>query len=88
MRCKFWCDSVVQHPDYDPPVATIVMRAVYGGSPENDAFFAATPSGTLELGVVRPESAASLVIGAEYYLDITPVASSDRLTADDVQHEG
>lgn len=50
----------------------IKANAVYGGSEENDKYFAATPSGELELGVLNASAAKQLVVGQEYYLDLTP----------------
>jgi hypothetical protein len=54
----------------------IVMRAVYGNSDpnhENTKFFNYTPSGTLDMGIVKGESGAYFEPGKEYYLDFTKV---------------
>lgn len=50
----------------------VKLTAVYGDSPENKAFFAATPSGSVELAVVKEEVAAQFELGKEYYVDFTP----------------
>lgn len=71
VRCKFRCDSVTrkvgsaQHPflyDY-------TFSVVYNGSPENVAFWAYTPSGTLTISAVKLDQFEP---GREYYLDLTP----------------
>jgi hypothetical protein len=51
----------------------VKLTAVYGDSPENKAFFAATPSGVVEMSVVKPEVAAAFELGKEYYVDFVPV---------------
>lgn len=50
----------------------VKLTAVYGDSPENKAFFAATPSGNVEMAMVKPEVAAAFELGKEYYVDFTP----------------
>ena len=52
----------------------IVLQVVTSGSDENEAFFAATPCGTLDLSVLRPDVVALLEPGAEYYVSIEPVS--------------
>ncbi len=51
----------------------VKLQAVYGDNPENKAFFQSTPSGTVDLNVVKPEVADAFVLGAEYYVDFIPV---------------
>lgn len=53
------------------PTATIVMCPVYGGSPENDAFFAATPAGEIKFSTVNLAAASAFPAGAEIYADFT-----------------
>jgi hypothetical protein len=84
-RTKFVCNSVTesvgsaQNPEtkqWEPALQkTISLSPVYGnGDPkhENSKFWAATPSGRLELGVINLAAAAIFVPGKEYYVDITP----------------
>jgi hypothetical protein len=55
-------------------VNTIEMSPVYGNNDpehENSKFWAATPSGKLELGVIPEEVGNVFEIGKEYYIDIT-----------------
>ena len=40
--------------------------------PENEAFYAATPSGEIELSTVSEAAAAAFVPGQAYYVDFTP----------------
>lgn len=51
---------------------TIKLWVVTGGSDENKEFFASTPTGSIELGVVRLEAAAAFELNKEYYVDFTP----------------
>src|SRR5262245_60528566 len=53
-------------------VVTISLQPVVGGSDENKEFFASTPSGNIELRILRPEAVDWFVKGKEYYVDFTP----------------
>lgn len=56
-------------------MANIKLQAVYGtGSPENERFWEATPSGQVTLSVINPEAAEAFALGKEYYLDFTPAS--------------
>lgn len=70
-RCKFKCEQMTKRTGWGGCefVYEFQFRVVIDGSPENKAFFAATPSGTLNVGVL---SAEHFQVGAEYYLDVTP----------------
>ena len=54
------------------PVATVVLLPVYGGSAENDAFFAATPTGKIEFNAANLAAAAPFKEGQAFYVDFTP----------------
>lgn len=62
-------------PDYKRPIhvekRTLNFTPVYSDQPgtENKTFWDATPSGSLQLGVVNPEAWKHFEIGKEYYLD-------------------
>ena len=62
-------------PDLSKPVKTELRSLhfvpVYSGSEENDAFFAATPSGSVVLGLVRPDVWQQFELEHAYYLDFT-----------------
>lgn len=60
-----------QGPAYD-----LTFSAVYHNDDpkhENSRFWAYTPSATFEVKTVNPAVADKLVVGKEYYVDITPV---------------
>lgn len=69
VRAKFKVDGVSEVPDSGHQ---ITMSAVTSGSEENEAFFRATPAGSLTFQCVHPEAAAQFEAGQEYYLDISP----------------
>ena len=52
---------------------TLNFTPVYGaGSEENKAFWDATPTGSLQLGVVNQDAWSCFELGKDYYLDFTP----------------
>ncbi len=70
IRCKFECVSVTKRKGW---VANQILYdaeflAVMSGSEENKAFFAATPSGKLNVATVVPDV---FEVGKSYYLDVT-----------------
>jgi predicted ATP-grasp superfamily ATP-dependent carboligase len=70
----------VYHPStekYGPGVwHAVVLQAVINGSEENKQFYAATPSGEIKMSMVRADTAAQFPIGAEVYVDFTPIDNS------------
>ena len=52
---------------------TIELFPVSSGTEENKAFFASTPSGRIELGVVNLDAAKEFELNKEYYVDFTSV---------------
>lgn len=68
-------DETGKHTGYKPgTMHTIRLTPVYGnGDPnhENTKFWQASPSGSIEFGWINEEAAKQLVIGKEYYIDIT-----------------
>ena len=54
----------------------VKLAPVYGDSPENKAFFDATPGGTIEMQVVHPGGAGQFPINAEFYVDFTQATKS------------
>lgn len=71
-RCKFVCNSVEKRTaGYNgvPFVYSARFSPVYGGCPENEQFYAATPSGSIEIGTVRD---AVFEPGKSYFIDFTP----------------
>ena len=65
-------------PDYTKPELvekrTLNFTPVYSDKPgtENKTFWDASPSGSLQLGVVNQEAWKHFVLNKEYYLDFTP----------------
>lgn len=72
--------SQVQNPDtklWEPvELRTIVLSPVYGGNDpadsENRKFWAATPSGSIQLGTVNPAAWQTFKLDGEYYVDFIP----------------
>lgn len=62
---------------YPIELCTIILSPVYSSDPnnENHAFWEATPSGKIELGVVNAEAVKDFDLGNEYYIDFTPVVT-------------
>lgn len=70
MRAKFHVDSVTHHA-YG---RSVKMSAVHDGSPENNQFAQATPSGILEMYISNPAALDFLEPNKDYYLDFSPAA--------------
>lgn len=71
VRCKFRCNEVVKRLGWqkdNPFIYSAKFSAVTDDSPENKNFFAATPSGQLEVSTMKEDL---FEIGKSYYLDIT-----------------
>ncbi len=64
--------------DYSDAAFTIVetrtlkLSVVSSGSDENKRFFQSTPTGSLELSMVSPDTWGHFKLNGEYYLDFTP----------------
>ena len=56
-------------------VQTIRLIPVAGSSEENKAFFASTPSGSIDLGTINIEAARQFDLNKEYYVDFTPATA-------------
>jgi hypothetical protein len=71
VRAKFTCNSIRY---YAYGERELCFDAVYDdGTPENQRFSKATPSGTLTITVDNPSAAAFFIPGKQYYLDFTAV---------------
>ena len=70
-RCKFECVSVTKRKGWGghPLVHDAEFLAVTSGSEENKTFFAATPTGKLNVATVVPDM---FEVGKSYFLDISP----------------
>lgn len=80
VRAKFYVNEITRRKHWDRAkgdVFTVKMTPVTDGSEENKAFYAATPSGSIELGTVNQAAAESLSLDAEFYVDFTPVPKAE-----------
>jgi len=69
VRAKFVCNSIKQ---YAYGGRELSFDAVYDdGTPENQRFSKATPSGSLTMLVNNPPAAEFFILGKAYYLDFT-----------------
>lgn len=74
VRAKFVVNSITRTLHWDKAkgeIATIKLYPVTSGSEENKSFYAATPSGSIELGTVNQLAADAFELGKEYYVDFT-----------------
>ena len=73
VRAKFTVQSITRQKGWGghAEVQTIRLQPVGGGNEEDKKFFASTPSGQVELGVVTAEAGNYFELGASYYLDFT-----------------
>lgn len=69
MRAKF---SVVSVKEYGYGGKEAELSAVHSGSPEDNQFAKATPSGSIKMTVDNPVAKDFLVPGKSYYVDFTP----------------
>lgn len=71
VRCKM---IVVSKTTYQGALGVgVKLQAVWGDdSPENKAFFDATPSGEITVHVRKAEVGDSFELGKTYYVDFTP----------------
>ena len=79
IRCKFRMTEQKNTIGYwdgaEAIMATVKMIAVHSEDPDdpNKAFWDATPHGEFLMGTVNPAAIRELVVGKEYYIDLTPV---------------
>lgn len=69
-RCKMRLESVVGN---EWGGVKAFFRCAYGNNPEDNQFAKATPVGQAEFVIDNPAASQGLVIGREYYFDITEV---------------
>lgn len=69
VRCKF---KLVEKTECSGGGWRLRFTAVYNGSSENDKFFKATPSGSLEFTWITKDGAEQFIVDKEYYIDISP----------------
>ena len=67
IRAKFICESKTATESG----ISVKLAPVTGGSIENESFFKWTPFGSLEMGLLSPDTAA-FEPGKSYYVDLSP----------------
>lgn len=75
VRAKFTVDAKRETLHWQKDKGTLVtveMSPVMSGSPENVAFYEATPGGKIELGTLNGDAAKAFELGKSYYVDFTP----------------
>jgi hypothetical protein len=75
IRCKFRCQSVRKFQSWNGKrmLYEAEFNVVMDGSEENEAFFEATPSGTLKVATYKEDH---FPVGAEFYVDIVPIENA------------
>ena len=68
VRAKFKVESVSNTVNG----ASIELKPVTCGSPENESFFKWTPWGDIKIGTINAAAAEQFKPGTEFYVDFTP----------------
>lgn len=69
-RCLFTVESITHFPSY----SQAKLAARYDLSiPEDQRFYAATPSGDISITFNTPRAVEALVPGAKFYVDFSPL---------------
>lgn len=77
IRAKFKVVSVELFAATISPSARVKLAPEYDhGIPEDQSFAKATPSGSFEMHTTNPAVLHLLQPGAEFYIDLTPVADA------------
>lgn len=74
VRAKFKVESITRQKHWDKTkgdIISIKLDPVVGGSSENAEFYAATPSGSINLSTLNEQAGNQFDLGAEYYIDFT-----------------
>lgn len=78
VRAKFKVVSITRQSHWDKAkgeIQTVKLQPVTGNSPENADFYAATPSGQIELATINKAAGDQFKLDGEYYVDFTAVES-------------
>ena len=71
MRVRLKCECLEVQPK-EGGGAEVYLAPVHDLDGENARFFAATPWGSINLGVLSPTAAAQFKEGQRYYVDFVP----------------
>jgi hypothetical protein len=74
VRAKFTAISVTKRTGWGehPFVYDVSLRPVSGTTEENKAFYAASPSGSIEISTLNEAAANQFQPGVEYYVTFEP----------------
>lgn len=72
IRAKFSVVAIL--PVKGTTSSRVELAPVYADTPENKAFWNATPAGLIQLEIVKQDTANRFVVGGEYYVDFIPAA--------------
>lgn len=78
VRAKFVVQTITQSQGWgnNPRIWTVRLMPVSGaGAPENAAFYASTPSGSIDLSLVSEPVGKEFSIGQAFYVDFTPTSN-------------
>lgn len=80
VRAKFKVDAIEMSKSGVDTIGTVKLSPVYSNDPEseNAKFFKWTPSGRIELGVIRQETLERFPLGHEFYVDFTPAPAAPK----------
>lgn len=80
VTAKFQVQQISRNKSYSGTgeMQTILLTPVTSGSEENKRFYAATPSGRIELSCVNAEAVKEFDLGMEVYIDFRPVPSTPK----------
>ena len=73
IRGKFQVVSI-KHFTSKNTWSEVELQAIYGGTPEENTYAKATPSGTITMTITNPEVVALLAPETKFYVDLTPVS--------------
>ena len=68
VAAKFLCDSIKTYANG----GEVILKPVTTGSEENKTFFDYTPSGEINLRLVKKETLDFFIPGKAYYINFTP----------------
>lgn len=71
VRGKFKVTEI-KRTHWNQTLAEVKLEAVYSGSPEDNTYAEATPSGSIVMQITNPEAIEKLPLGKSFYVDFTP----------------
>lgn len=73
VRAKFKVVSITATEGYSGkgPMKSVKLHPVTYGSDENEKFYAATPCGQIEIGILSEDAAKQFEVGKQYFVDFS-----------------